>query len=267
MNNLSLFVSEYRNNAAGNDSTHQLFTQKTNEISFLKNHRDYIEQHKLGFGDRAFHFMWYLLFNEVAARGQVPVRALEIGVYKGQVISLWALLSRQQNVPAEISAISPLEGTLPSNSVLNSRVVKKIRRIFSPSFRKQEKEGNLYLNEDYKKIISDLFSHFDLDFGKIKLHKGYSNDQGILEAVKGKRFDLIYIDGDHSYEGALNDIKNYSPLVNDKGYLVMDDASWFLEGTTFWKGHAEVSRASEIIESLGFRNILNVGHNRVYQKN
>jgi hypothetical protein len=45
----------------------------------------------------------------------------------------------------------------------------------------------------------------------------------------------------------------------------MDDASYFLEGSRFWKGHREVSRASEIIEGLGFRNILNIGHNRVYQ--
>ncbi len=46
----------------------------------------------------------------------------------------------------------------------------------------------------------------------------------------------------------------------------MDDASWYLEGTTFWKGHEEVSRAAEIIEDLWFKNILNIGHNRVYQK-
>lgn len=46
----------------------------------------------------------------------------------------------------------------------------------------------------------------------------------------------------------------------------MDDASYYLEGSVYWKGHEEVSKACESIENLGFKNILNVGHNRVYEK-
>lgn len=265
MSDLIQFTARYQNNGKCNDETHQLFTQKTNEHPLLKQHRDYIEQNKLGFGDRAFHFMWYLLFSDVAER-KGNVKALEIGVYKGQVISLLSLLSKELKVPADISAITPLEGTVSSSSLVNNRIVNKIRRTFSASFRKQEKEGNLYKNEDYKKIIADLFTHFGLDLNNVHLHKGYSNDPSILSALKGQQFDLIYIDGDHSYEGALNDIRNFTPMVSDKGYLVMDDASWFLEGSAFWKGHEEVSRACNIIDGLGFKNILNVGHNRVYQK-
>jgi Methyltransferase domain len=265
MQRLDHFVNLYQNNGPKNDEFYQLFTQKTNELSFLKDHRDYIEKYKLGFGDRAFHYMWYLLMTSLQQRGE-SIRALEIGVYKGQVISLWSLIAAKAGMPAAIAAITPLEGTEPVSSLLNNRVVKKLKRMFSASFREQEKVGNLYPDEDYHKIISNLFRHFGLDFNKVQLHKGYSSNPEILSALKGQLFNLIYIDGDHGYEGAKNDIRNFSAKMIPGGYMVMDDASWYLEGTTFWKGHEEVSRAADIIEDLGFKNILNIGHNRVYQK-
>lgn len=37
------------------------------------------------------------------------------------------------------------------------------------------------------------------------------------------KFDLIFIDGDHSYEGCLNDLKDYVPFLETGGYLVMHD--------------------------------------------
>ncbi len=265
MDSLQICIEEYENTARSNDEFHQAFTELTNKVSFLKEHRDYIEQHKLGFGDRAFHYMWYLLVKDFKERGS-GIRALEIGVYKGQVISLWSLLSQKLGVTADISAITPLEGTEPVNSLLNNRIIQKIRRIFSASFRKQEKEGNLYPDEDYRMIIQNLFAHFGLNFSTVHLYKGYSNNREILEGLKNRQFDLIYIDGDHSFEGAQNDIRNYSAMISSGGYLVMDDASWFLEGTLFWKGHKEVSRACDIIEGLGFKNVLNIGHNRVFKK-
>lgn len=259
------YIAAYHNTGTENDHFYNEFTANTDAIPFLKNHRDYIEQSRLGFGDRAFHYMWYILFNEMQRR-KSPVCALEIGVYKGQVISLWSLLSTELNIPAEISAITPLEGTLPAGSFVNNRIVKKIRRLLSASYRKQEKEGNLYPKEDYYTIISNLFQHFGLNFNTVQLYRGYSNTPEVLGKIRDKKFDIIYIDGDHSYEGAKNDIKNYTPLIVSGGYLVMDDASWFLEGTVFWKGHKEVSRACDIIEAYGFENVLNIGHNRVYKK-
>jgi len=265
MTDLREYINAYSNTAKNNDEIHQGFTQKTNEISFLKKHRDHIENNKLGFGDRAFHFMWYLLFKEVGReKGKVDV--LEIGVYKGQVISLIALLSKELQIPAAISAISPLEGTVSANSLFNNRIVNKIRRTFSAAYRKQEKEGNVYRKENYEVIIEKLFSSFGLNFSSINLYKGYSNDTLILDSLKNKDFDLIYIDGDHSYEGVKKDILNFTPNLRKGGFLVMDDASWFLPGNVFWKGHEEVSKACSIIEGLGFKNVLNVGHNRIYQK-
>jgi hypothetical protein len=47
----------------------------------------------------------------------------------------------------------------------------------------------------------------------------------------------------------------------------MDDASYFLPGKTYHKGHKSVSKACSIIPDMGFTNVLNIGHNSVFQKN
>lgn len=89
----------------------------------------------------------------------------------------------------------------------------------------------------------------------------------ILDKVSQTAYDLIYIDGDHSLEGTKRDIETYSKTISSGGYLVVDDASYFLEGTKFWKGYIEVSQSCEIMEKFAFKNILKVRHNRIYQKN
>jgi predicted O-methyltransferase YrrM len=48
-----------------------------------------------------------------------------------------------------------------------------------------------------------------------------------LDAVKaclqGRSFDVLYIDGDHSYEGIKTDFKLYSSLVRPEGIIVFHD--------------------------------------------
>lgn len=266
MKQLTDFLSGYKNDREHNEKYYAQFTELTDTVPFLKAHRNFIEVNKLGFGDRAFHYMWYLLLQEVTASGQTP-SLLEIGVYKGQVISLWSLIAQQLQRPVQITAVSPLEGNFSKSKLINNRYMRRFLWLFSKKHREKFAVGNHYLREDYRKIISDLFRHFGEDLNTVKLHKGYSNDPAILDELKKQQFNMIYIDGDHSYEGACADIENFGPLVVSGGFMVMDDASFYLEGDNFWKGHESVSRACNNIESLGFTNVLNIGHNRVYRKN
>jgi alpha-D-ribose 1-methylphosphonate 5-triphosphate synthase subunit PhnG len=46
----------------------------------------------------------------------------------------------------------------------------------------------------------------------------------------------------------------------------MDDAAYGLPGTSFWKGYETVARACLRLPDLGFDNVLNVGHNRVFER-
>lgn len=38
-----------------------------------------------------------------------------------------------------------------------------------------------------------------------------------------RRYDVLIIDGDHSYEGARRDFVNYAPLVREGGFIIFDD--------------------------------------------
>lgn len=258
-------IDIYENTELHNDLVWSTFAEKTNDIDFLKKHRDFIEINQLGFGDRAFHYMWYLMVIHVLENSHKP-KFLEIGVYKGQVISLWALIAKKHGLDIEIFAISPFEGNVSKNKWLNNLLVNQIRCIFSKKYRHDKSVGNLHMKLDYSGIINSVFQKFALDINFLHKIKGFSNEKNIFDQVKEEIFDLVYIDGDHAYQTVLSDIYNYATLVKQNGFLVMDDASYFLPGTQFWKGYWEVSKACEEIESLGFRNVLNVGHNRVYQR-
>ena len=265
IDSLDLVIDSYENTASCNDFIWQLFTDKTNEIKFLKKHREYVEANNLGFGDRAFHYMWYLLLSKLFENKTSP-NLLEIGVYKGQVISLWEIIAQKLGHDINIHAISPFSGNINTSFFTNNHFLKIVRKLLSKSFREDLKLGNMHPKLDYLKINENLFSHFGLSFNKVNKHIGLSNDFSVLEKVGSKRFDIVYIDGNHRYDVVKMDIYNYSPLVNPNGYLVMDDASYFLPGSIFWKGYKEVSKACNEIENLGFKNVLNVGHNRVYRR-
>lgn len=254
-------VAEYQNTAGHNDRLHQRLTEMTWADPVLAAHRRHVEENQLGFGDPAFHRMWRLLLRAAAARFG-PVRALEIGVYKGQVISLWALLAREDRLEVQVSALSPLQG----HPMPRSRVFNKLRHWFSPGFREKIASGNFYPPDDYEGVIRALFARFALDFDRVTLHRGYSTDPGLLARLADERYEIIYVDGDHTYAGALHDFRQYGPKIVPGGWLVADDAGCELPGTIFWKGHASVSRAARELPALGFTNVLNVGHNRVYQR-
>src|SRR5215469_11782935 len=69
---------------------------------WLRAHRLYFTQQGRGFGEDAFHAMWFKLLAEYR-----PRRCLEIGVYRGQVISLWLLIAERIGFPIEVHGISP----------------------------------------------------------------------------------------------------------------------------------------------------------------
>lgn len=253
-------MAGYENSASVNEALVAEFAQRTNTIPSLKAHRDWVESNLWGFGDRGFHYLWLLILQHLgAASSAEPLSALEVGVYKGQVISLWALCAHRLGVDLKITAISPFAGT-----IARTRFIRILKRLFQPSYRKMIANHNMYHQDDYLAACQTIFKQFGLPFEKVRTLRGSSADPKIYAQAKDLLFDLVYIDGDHSFEGSRTDIVQYGPLIKPGGFLVMDDASCELPGQGFFKGHASVSKAARIIPSLGFKNVLNVGHNRVY---
>ncbi len=258
---LARHIAAYRNTADHNDGLHAAFTGLTDSVPALKRHRDWVEANRWGYGDRAFHYLWWLTLRDLAERfGRV--RALEIGVYKGQTISLWALIARELGLEVEITALSPFAG----NTRWQPRLIRSLRKRFDRRYRAAQAARNLHPVDDYLARNREIFAAFGVDFAAVRLARGTSDDPVVLAQFAGRAFELVYIDGDHSFEVVASDITHFAPLVVPGGLMVMDDAACELPGEGFWKGVAEVSRAARAIPALGFDNPLNVGHNRLYRR-
>jgi hypothetical protein len=63
-----------------------------------------------------------------------------------------------------------------------------------------------------------------IDSGRIILHQGDSSTE--MAKLRGNEpgwFDWVYIDGDHSYEGVVRDIKQAKLLIKRDGLLIFND--------------------------------------------
>lgn len=205
----------------------------------LRAHREYFRQPRRnprGFGEDAFHVMWSALFRELK-----PASYLEIGVFRGQTISLAALLGRLQDQPCEVGGISP----------------------FSPA---GDSVSKYAVGLDYYADTIANFDHFGLPHPR--LFRGFSTDAGAVAFIRARAWDVIYIDGNHDYEIALADWRVCSESVRLGGIVVLDDSGL----TTNYRpppfatgGHPGPSLVAQEIDRARFEEVLQVGHNRVFQ--
>lgn len=68
--------------------------------------------------------------------------------------------------------------------------------------------------------VLDRFSE-PIDQGKIVVHRAFSGD--IAPEFPDEYFDWIYVDGDHSYDGALTDLEAFLPKLKPDGMILGHD--------------------------------------------
>lgn len=203
----------------------------------VRDHRSYYRQNGRGFGEDAFHAMWFAVLREFK-----PDQCLEIGVYRGQVISLWALISHRLGFSCEVHGISPFTPAGDGVSVYMDKI-------------------------DYLEDTLQHFRHFGLS--KPNLIRAFSTDQVALEHIRSRRWSLIYVDGNHDYEVALMDYEVCKDNLSDGGLLVMDDSSLYTDYSPprfSFAGHPGPSRVVQerAMKELSFLG--GVGHNNVFMK-
>jgi hypothetical protein len=204
----------------------------------IRAHRSYFCKERRGFGENPFHVMWWLLFREFK-----PLNFLEIGIFRGQTISLAALCSRRLNLHCEVYGISPFTAAGDSVSVYGTEI-------------------------DY---LEDTLRNFDY-FGLAhpQLLRACSTDKPAVKLVCSKAWDMAYIDGNHDYEVASKDWELCSNHAKLGGIIVLDDAglttSFAPPAYAATRGHPGPSRLAQEIDRSQFTEILQVGHNRVFQK-
>jgi len=215
-----------------------------NSTPILKFHRDFVVKNGWGYGNRALHWMWNILIEHAPQ----DFKFLEIGVFKGQVISLASLLNKEYNKNGKIYGITPLSSS-----------------------------GDKYATHpdiDYEEAIMTIYAQFGLDASDLEIIQGYSNDENIIVATNALGpFDIVFVDGCHDYEVVVSDLINYGNMLNVGGYLIVDDASNTLNIPDNlirlnWKGLTDVTAATNhvLLNNENFKEVFAVGHNRVFKK-
>jgi hypothetical protein len=182
--------------------------------------------------------MWYLLLREFRS-----TNCLEIGVYRGQVISLWKLMARELGIrECEVHGISPFSASGDAVSKYGEKI-------------------------DYYKDVLENHATFGLQ--NPHLLKAYSTDADARAYIRSRRWSLIYIDGNHDYEVANTDYDICVENLAEGGILVMDDSSLFTDFVPplyAFSGHPGPSRVVQERAMKELTFLAGVGHNSVFSK-
>ena len=110
-------------------------------------------------------------------------------------------------------------------------------------------ESTMIFADRFKEVVSvDPFVNYDIDFDFIsngfapfdKVYEQFirntlsipniksirETSQNALSILKDQQFDMVYIDGLHTYEGVSHDIANYKTLIKPGGFVCGHDYGW-----------------------------------------
>jgi predicted O-methyltransferase YrrM len=98
---------------------------------------------------------------------------------------------------------------------------------FSAQIMQATQPATLHLIDIDKEWIDRAAQRFrqKIDHGEVRLHLGDSST--ILSTMPKAYFDWLYIDGDHSYEGAKADLEAALPTLKDGGLIALNDYTFF----------------------------------------
>jgi hypothetical protein len=220
-----------------NVKTNDVFKKKVNNSPELKAHRDWVEQNAWGFGERSFQWMWKLLVDKMPEHFVF----LEIGVFRGQILSLIGMLANLAGKSVMRYGVTPL----------------------SPA--------EINWESDYEADIRKIHDQFNIWADYIIL-KGDSTDPKVIESASGLLLDILYIDGCHAKSCVQSDIINYGPLLKVGGYLVIDDSACkFPMPWGYFRGIQSVCDGVDELLPPGinhdqYEHLFNIVHNRVWRK-
>src|SRR5205085_9029904 len=110
----------------------------------------------------------------------------------------------------------------------------------------------------YQAWRNPLYRSFARDAQRIVLLRGDSHDPAMAARLRallaGRPVDVLFIDGDHRYEGVKADFEAYSPLVRPGGLvafhdIVPDPGQEGMEVSRFWKDISTRHPSAELIAS------------------
>jgi predicted O-methyltransferase YrrM len=74
-------------------------------------------------------------------------------------------------------------------------------------------------------IVNKNIERFNIHKYDVELTKKFSTDKSLAEDLRSKNFktDILFIDGDHTYNAVIHDFTVFSEFVTPGGFIVFDD--------------------------------------------
>jgi hypothetical protein len=219
----------WKDNPAYHKQIHETFAEYVKNDPILNEHRSWVRSNVFGFGEDSFHWLWKLITDEMPEN----VSFCEVGVFRAQIVSLIKLLRKD----AKVFGVTPMDNS-----------------------------GGMW-DSDYEADIKRIHEQFNLPMPHI--FKGSSLDLKIIDTVRNFLFDVVYVDGDHTYNGASSDIDNYSKTVKLGGYLVIDDCNNEMNMPFgYFQGISEVTEAKQswLATNPPFEFVCSVVHISVFKR-
>lgn len=133
--------------------------------------------------NQTFHHHYYILYDLGKSFNDETINYVEIGCYAGGSSCL--MLQRPNTTVVSIDLGEPIDPIIVKNNV------DKLNNLNNPYTYIKGNSQSIETRNKLMKIIDNI--------------------------------DILFIDGDHSYDGVVKDFNMYSNLVNQGGYIVFDD--------------------------------------------
>jgi predicted O-methyltransferase YrrM len=147
---------------------------------------------QISFNVSTFHHHYHILYDIAETFGNNKINYLEIGAYAGGSSCL--MLQRLNTTVISIDLGEPIPKGQVFENVINYKNNNNYYKYI---------QGNSQVVETKNEVIEALSNSRIL---------GYSN-----------KIDILFIDGDHSFNGVVADFNMYSDLVSIGGYIIFDD--------------------------------------------
>jgi predicted O-methyltransferase YrrM len=137
---------------------------------------------------------------------------MEIGVHNGGSMSM--VIAGEQNVT--LYGIDLFEDIYDKTKHFNDEKFKTYQYFKKDNLSKGKTQSNL---NNLKKMY-DNNSHLTLIQGNTYFDE---TEKNVRSVILDNKMDILFIDGDHTYDGVKNDFERYHKYVKTNGYIIFDD--------------------------------------------
>ncbi|XSG82625.1 MAG: class I SAM-dependent methyltransferase [Methyloligella sp. ZOD6] len=74
-----------------------------------------------------------------------------------------------------------------------------------------------------EEILRENLDRAGVESSDVTLIKNFSTEDHAIKMASARQYDVLIIDGDHTYDGVKFDFEHYAPMVKIGGYVIFDD--------------------------------------------